>query len=39
VPVVGGLAATLYRPVMRVLMGRAMQGLRSYLIATGPARS
>jgi carbon monoxide dehydrogenase subunit G len=39
VPVVGGLAATLYRPVMRVLMGRAMQGLRAYLIATGPARS
>jgi carbon monoxide dehydrogenase subunit G len=39
VPVVGGLAATLYRPVMLVLMGRAMQGLRSYLIAIGPARS
>ena len=38
-PVVGELAATLYRPVMRVLMGRAMQGLRAHLIATGPARS
>ena len=38
-PVVGGLAATLYRPVMRVLMGRAMLGLRAYLIASGPARS
>ena len=39
VPLVGDLAATLYRPVMRVLMGRAMQGLRAHLIATGPARS
>ena len=39
VPVVGELAATLYGPVMRVLMGRAMQGLRGHLIATGPARS
>lgn len=39
VPVVGELAATLYRPVMRVLMGRAMQGLRGFLIATGPART
>ena len=39
VPVVGGLAANLYRPVLRVLMGRAMQGLRAHLIATGPARS
>jgi hypothetical protein len=38
-PGVGGLAATLYRPVMRVLMGRAMLGLRAYLIASGPARS
>ena len=39
VPVVGGVAATLYRPVMRVLMGRAMTGLRDYLIATGPTRA
>jgi hypothetical protein len=39
VPVVGGPAAVLYRPVMRVLMDRAMQGLRGYLIATGPVRS
>ncbi|MGZ8629553.1 MAG: SRPBCC family protein [Actinomycetota bacterium] len=38
-PVIGEVAATLYRPVMRVLMGRAMQGLRAYLIATGPPRS
>jgi carbon monoxide dehydrogenase subunit G len=39
VPAVGGLAARLYRPVMRVLMGRAMDGLRAHLVATGPARS
>ena len=36
VPVVGEFAAALYRPVMRVLMGRAMGGLRRYLIASGP---
>ena len=35
-PFVGELAATIYRPVMRMLMQRAMHGLRSYLIATGP---
>src|SRR5512134_1510147 len=29
VPLVGGLAARLYAPVMRVLMGRAMTGLRT----------
>ncbi len=39
VPVVGDLAATMYRPVMHALMGRAMQGLRRYLIAMGPVRS
>ena len=39
VPVVGELAAALYRPLMRWLMGRAMRGLREYLIATGPARA
>ena len=38
VPVVGELAAELYRPVMRILMGRAMRGLRRYVIATGPWR-
>ncbi len=38
VPVVGELAAALYRPVMRMLMGRAMDGLRRYVIATGPRR-
>ena len=37
VPVVGELAARLYRPVMRMLMGRAMEGLRRYVIAIGPA--
>ncbi len=36
VPLVGELAARLYRPVMRMLMGRAMEGLRRYVIATGP---
>jgi carbon monoxide dehydrogenase subunit G len=35
-PVVGGLAARLYAPVLRLLMGRAMEGLRRYLIAAGP---
>jgi carbon monoxide dehydrogenase subunit G len=39
VPLVGEVAATLYRPVMRALMGRAMTGLRDYLIATGPTRA
>lgn len=38
-PLVGDLAATMYRPVMRWLMGRAMRGLRGFLIATGPART
>jgi carbon monoxide dehydrogenase subunit G len=38
VPFVGELAAAVYRPIMRMLMGRAMRGLRAYLIATGPAR-
>jgi hypothetical protein len=36
VPVVGELAARCYRPVMRMLMGRAMEGLRRYVIAIGP---
>lgn len=39
VPLVGEVAARAYRPVMRMLMGRAMQGLRRYVIATGPAHS
>jgi carbon monoxide dehydrogenase subunit G len=39
VPVLGELAAWAYRPVMRVLMRRAMEGLRRHLIAIGPARS
>jgi carbon monoxide dehydrogenase subunit G len=37
VPVVGGLAAGIYAPVMRVLMGRAQVGLRRLIIASGPA--
>jgi len=39
VPVFGELAAAIYRPIMSMLMRRAMTGLRSYLIATGPVRS
>jgi carbon monoxide dehydrogenase subunit G len=38
VPLLGELAARAYRPVMRLLMGRAMEGLRRYVIAVGPAR-
>ena len=38
VPVVGGLAAGIYAPVMRVLMRRAQAGLRRLIIASGPAR-
>lgn len=37
VPLVGEMAAILYRPVMRWLMSRAQQGLRRYVIAIGPA--
>ena len=39
VPLVGEAAAWCYRPVMRVLMGRAMEGLRRYVIAIGPPRT
>lgn len=37
-PMVGELAARLYRPVMSALMGRAQRSLRSYIIAIGPVR-
>jgi hypothetical protein len=37
-PLVGDLAARCYRPVMSVLMGRAMEGLRRHIIAVGPSR-
>jgi carbon monoxide dehydrogenase subunit G len=37
-PVVGELAARLYRPVMSALMGRAQRSLRRYIIAIGPVR-
>lgn len=36
VPVLGEVAAHAYRPVMRMLMGRAMAGLRRHVIAMGP---
>jgi hypothetical protein len=36
VPLVGEAAARLYRPVMSVLMRRAMEGLRTYVVASGP---
>lgn len=35
-PVVGVLAAAIYAPVMRVLMGRAQRHLRRLIIASGP---
>jgi uncharacterized protein YndB with AHSA1/START domain len=37
-PAIGALAARVYAPVMRVLMGRAQRGLRTLVIASGPAR-
>ncbi len=36
VPVAGEFAALAYRPIMRILMDRAMTGLRRHIIATGP---
>jgi len=39
VPLVGGLAARIYAPVMRALMDRAMVGLRGHVVATGPRRA
>jgi carbon monoxide dehydrogenase subunit G len=39
VPLVGRLAARLYGPVMSMLMGRAMEGLRAYVVASGPRTS
>jgi hypothetical protein len=38
IPFGGELAARLYAPILRVLMGRAQRGLRSLIIASGPAR-
>jgi uncharacterized protein YndB with AHSA1/START domain len=38
VPLVGEPAARIYAPVMGILMGRAMDGLRSHVIAAGPRR-
>jgi polyketide cyclase/dehydrase/lipid transport protein len=37
-PLVGELAARLYRPVMSALMGRAQRSLRRHIIAIGPMR-
>jgi hypothetical protein len=39
VPVVGALAAAVYAPVMRVLIGRAQRQLRRLIIASGPSRT
>ena len=36
IPVVGELAARIYGSFMRILMGRAMEGLRRHVIAIGP---
>jgi carbon monoxide dehydrogenase subunit G len=38
VPLLGELAAHMYRPVMRALMGRAQGSLRRHVIAIGPVR-
>jgi carbon monoxide dehydrogenase subunit G len=38
-PLLGELAARVYAPILRVLMGRAMRGLRGHVIATGPVRA
>lgn len=38
VPLVGELAARLYQPVLRWLMGRSLAALRRHLIAIGPVR-
>jgi carbon monoxide dehydrogenase subunit G len=38
VPLVGELALRVYRPFMRFLMGKAMEDLRSFIVAIGPAR-
>jgi len=37
-PVVGEIALRVYRPFMHLLMGSAIAGLRSHLIAIGPRR-
>jgi polyketide cyclase/dehydrase/lipid transport protein len=37
-PMLGEVLARAYRPVMGTLMGRAQRGLRSLIIASGPAR-
>jgi hypothetical protein len=37
-PLLGKMAARVYAPVMRALMGRAADGLRRSLIAAGPRR-
>ena len=36
-PVLGALAAAVYAPVMRSLMGRAQRGLKCLIIASGPS--
>lgn len=36
VPLAGEVAARVYAPVMRWLMGRALAGLRAYVVASGP---
>lgn len=38
VPLVGAAAAWFYRPVTRLLMARAVAGLRAHVIANGPRR-
>jgi uncharacterized protein YndB with AHSA1/START domain len=38
VPVLGGAAGRIYAPLLRVLMRRALAGLRASVIASGPDR-
>jgi Polyketide cyclase / dehydrase and lipid transport len=39
VPLLGELLLVFYKPVQRWIMGRSMRAFRSYVVATGPARS
>jgi len=38
VPIVGELAAVVYAPVVRWLIGRSQRALKALLVASGPAR-
>jgi len=38
-PIIGTIAAAIYAPVLRTLMGRAQRALRALIIASGPWRA